>query len=100
MRYSRTRMTATVAMAVARSGDLVYVSEPEHAGRGGSTRLVWVSREGKELPASQTVRAYEDMTIAPDQKMAAFTITADPLWNIWTLDLQRGNLNRLTFNGD
>ncbi len=87
-------------MAVARSGDLVYVSEPEHAGRGGSTRLVWVSREGKELPASQTVRAYEDMTIAPDQKMAAFTIPADPLWNIWTLDLQRGNLNRLTFNGD
>ena len=40
------------------------------------------------------------MTIAPDQKMAAFTIPADPLWNIWTLDLQRGNLNRLTFTGD
>jgi len=87
-------------MAVARSGNLVYVRGPERTDRGASTRLVWVSREGEELIASQTVSAYEDMTIAPDQKMAAFTIPADPLWNIWTLDLQRGNLNRLTFTGD
>jgi serine/threonine-protein kinase len=87
-------------MAVAQSGNLVYVRSPERADRGASTRLVWVSREGKELPASQTVSAYEDMTIAPDQQMAAFTIPAEPLWNIWTLDLQRGKLNRLTFIGD
>src|SRR5439155_12447103 len=58
-------------MAVARSGNLVYVRGPERTDRGASTRLVWVSREGKELIASQTVSAYEDMTIAPDQKMAA-----------------------------
>ena len=87
-------------LAVARSGNLVYVSGPEHTGGGAATRLLWVSRDGKELPASQTVRAYEDMSIAPDQKMAAFTIPAEPLWNIWILDLQRGNLSRLTFTGD
>jgi Tol biopolymer transport system component len=40
------------------------------------------------------------MSLAPDEKMAAFTIPADPVWNIWILDLERGNLNRLTFNGD
>ena len=40
------------------------------------------------------------MSISPDEKMAAFTIPGDPVWNIWILDLERGNLNRLTFNGD
>jgi len=40
------------------------------------------------------------MSLAPDEKMAAFTTPADPVWNIWILDLERGNLNRLTFNGD
>jgi len=87
-------------LAVARSGNLVYVSGPERTDRGSSTRLVWVSRDGKESPASQTVRGYEDMSITPDEKMAAFTIPADPVWNIWILDLERGNVNRLTFNGD
>ena len=38
--------------------------------------------------------------MAPDRKMAAFTIPADPVWNIWILDLERGSLNRLTFTGD
>jgi serine/threonine-protein kinase len=88
------------SLAVAPSGNLVYVSGPERTDRSSSTRLVWVSRDGKESPASQTVRGYEDMSLAPDEKMAAFTIPADPVWNIWILDLERGNLNRLTFNGD
>jgi len=42
-------------MAVAPSGNLVYVRSPERTGRRASTSLVWVSREGKELPAWQTV---------------------------------------------
>jgi Tol biopolymer transport system component len=88
------------SLAVAPSGNLVYVSGPERTDRASSTQLVWVSRDGKESPASQTVRGYEDMSIAPDEKMAAFTIPADPVWNIWILELERGNLNRLTFNGD
>jgi eukaryotic-like serine/threonine-protein kinase len=88
------------SLAVARSGNLAYVSGPERTERASSTRLVWVSRDGKESPASSTVRGYEDMSIARDEKMAAFTIPADPVWNIWILDLERGNVNRLTFNGD
>jgi eukaryotic-like serine/threonine-protein kinase len=88
------------SLAVSRSGNLVYVSGPERTDRGSTTRLVWVSRDGKESPASPTVGGYEDMSISPDGKMAAFTIPADPVWNIWILDLERGNLNRLTFNGD
>jgi eukaryotic-like serine/threonine-protein kinase len=87
-------------LAVAPSGNLVYVNGPESTDRSSSTHLVWVSRDGKESPASPTVRGYEDMSIAPDRKMAAFTVPADPVWNIWILDLERGNVNRLTFNGD
>ena len=87
-------------MAVARSGNLVYASRAGHTDYIAATRVVWVSREGKESPASQTARAYEDLSIAPGQKMAAFTIPAVPVWNIWILDLGRGNLNRLTFSGD
>jgi len=87
-------------MAVSTSGNLVYINGPERTDRAASTHLVWVSRDGKESPASPTVRGYEDMSIAPDRKKAAFTIPADPVWNIWILDLERGNLNRLTFAGD
>ena len=88
------------SLAVARSGNLVYVSGPERVNPESSTSLVWVSRDGKVSPASATVRGYEDMSLAPDKKSAAFTIPADPVWNIWILDLQRGNVNRFTFNGD
>jgi serine/threonine protein kinase/dipeptidyl aminopeptidase/acylaminoacyl peptidase len=87
-------------LAVSPSGNLVYINGPERTDRASSTHLVWVSRDGKESPATPTVRGYEDMSIAPDRKMAAFTIPADPVWNIWILDLERGNLNRLTFAGD
>jgi serine/threonine protein kinase/Tol biopolymer transport system component len=87
-------------LAASQSGNLVYAIGPERTDRASTTRLVWVSRDGKESAASQTVRGYEDMCLSPDEKMAAFTIPADPVWNIWILDLQRGNLNRLTFNGD
>jgi len=86
-------------LAVARSGNLTYVSGSEHTAYP-STHVVWVSRDGKESPASQTVAAYEDMSISPDKKMVAFTIPADPVWNIWILGLERGNLSRLTFRGD
>jgi len=87
-------------LAVSPSGNLAYVNGPERTDRVSSTHLVWVSRDGRESPASPTVRGYEDMSIAPDHKLAAFTIPADPVWNIWVLDLQRANLNRLTFTGD
>jgi len=88
------------SMAISPTGNLVYVSGPERMERSSSTHLVWVSRDGKESQASATVRGYEDMSIAPDRKLAAFTIPADPVWNIWVLDMERGNLNRLTFTGD
>jgi len=88
------------SLAVAGSGNLVYVSAPERMARETTTQLVWVTRDGKESPASQKLGGYEDMSISPDGKMAAFTIPGDPAWNIWILDLASGNLNRLTFNGD
>ena len=88
------------SLAVSRSGNLAYVSGPERTERKSSTQLVWVSRDGKESPASPTLGGYEDMSLAPDRKMAAFTVPADPVWNIWVLDFERGNLNRLTFTGD
>jgi WD40 repeat protein len=87
-------------LAVSRSGNLVYVNGPERPDRASSTHLVWVTRDGKETPASDTIRGYEDMSIAPDRKMVAVTIPADPVWNIWVLDLQRSNLSRFTFTGD
>jgi len=86
-------------LAVAQSGNLVYVTGAERTERA-STHVVWVSRDGKESPASETLQAYEDMSIAPDKKMAAFTIPGEPVWNIWILNLERGNLSRLTFTGD
>src|SRR5258706_672343 len=86
------------ALQVSNSGNLFFVKGSEYT--QPPAHLVWVSRDGKDVPASKIVRAFEDMSLSPDKKIVAFTITGDPAWNIWTLDLEHDTLNRLTFTGD
>jgi len=38
-----------------------------------------------------------DPTFSPDGKRLAF-LTGDPLWNVWIMDLDRGNRTRITFD--
>lgn len=82
--------------AVGDDGTLVYAPGTEaavtrqimEADRGGTTRAV-----------TTDTRAFEDLSLSPDGRRLAVTIEG-PTWNIWTFDLERHILTRLTFQDD
>jgi serine/threonine-protein kinase len=78
---------------LAADGTMVYVT----GAAAGSTdrRLLWVDRQGTSRPVTDILRPYEDLDLSPDGRRIALTIEG-AAWNIWTLDLERGTLTRLT----
>jgi eukaryotic-like serine/threonine-protein kinase len=81
-----TTMDAPLA-ALSNAGALMYA--PSEA---GTTRLVWVSRQGVEQPISQTPRRYQYPRLAPDGRRAAVTTAGD----LWIQDIARTTFTRLT----
>ena len=78
------------------TGSLVYVPGSSQAPQ---LRLVWVDRNGGEQPVPAPVHNYVMPRISPDGRRAAAAIEeADS--QIWTYDLGRDTLTRLTFEGD
>jgi Tol biopolymer transport system component len=65
---------------------------------GGSSRLVWVARNGAEQPISAPVRAYIFQRISPEGGRVAVDIREQES-QVWLYDLIRGTLTRLTFEG-
>ncbi|NIM62873.1 MAG: hypothetical protein GTO30_14870, partial [Acidobacteria bacterium] len=59
--------------------------------------LVWVDREGREDPISAPPRAYTSPRISPDGTRVALN-ARDEEFDIWTWDLARETLTRLTFD--
>ena len=84
--------TGTAQYATA-SGSLVYMP-----GRVAETRreLVWVDRQGQVQPAGAELRAYTNAAISPDGRRFALVISGANT-DIWTYDIARGSLSRLTF---
>ena len=84
-----------VNAAVTRTGTLVYVP----GGAGGTTlrSLVWVDRQGRETPIPAPPRAYVSPRLSPDGTRVALEIR-DQEQDIWTWDLARQTLTRLTFD--
>ncbi|HKV81936.1 MAG TPA: protein kinase [Candidatus Sulfotelmatobacter sp.] len=64
------------------------------------SHLVWLDRKGKELGAVGKPDVYGNVSIAPNGKSLAVSVTdiASQNTDIWTYDLQRGNTKRLTFD--
>jgi eukaryotic-like serine/threonine-protein kinase len=64
------------------------------------SRPVWFDRKGKELGALGKPDVYGNVSIAPNGKFVAVSITdiASQNTDIWTYDLQHGNTKRLTFD--
>lgn len=79
---------------IAGDGTLVYV-----AGSGELDRrtLVWVGRDGREQPLGTPTRAYMYPRLSPDGTKLAVSIL-DQERDVWTWDLGRQILNRLTLN--
>ncbi len=82
--------------SISDDGWLAYVP-----GSGGEDQrsLVWVDRKGVSSPMLDTQRPFEDLALSPDARQLALTVEG-ATWNIWTYDLIRGTLTRLTFVED
>jgi eukaryotic-like serine/threonine-protein kinase len=73
--------------ALSNAGSLTYAP-----GDAGTTRLVWVSRQGVEQPISETPRRYQYPRLAPDGHRTAVAGAGD----LWIQDSARATLTRLT----
>jgi Tol biopolymer transport system component/predicted Ser/Thr protein kinase len=82
------------AVAVSGNGVLAYRLVPTAA----QNKLVWVDRKGTEQPLAAPPHAYRNPRLSPDGQRVAVTI--DELGTQeWLLDIGRGTLTRLTFEG-
>jgi serine/threonine protein kinase len=64
------------------------------------SRLVWYDRKGNETGAASKPDVYSNIELAPDGKTVALDKTDEDSTNadIWTYDIQRDAMKRLTFN--
>jgi serine/threonine-protein kinase len=83
--------------AVTRAGTLVFV--PGGSGGGAKRSLLWVDRQGNETAIPAPRRAYENARLSPDGARIALSIR-DQENDIWTWDLARQTLTRVTFDAD
>ncbi len=82
------------AVAVSDNGVLAYRLVPRNA----QLNLVWVDRKGAEQPLAAPPRAYRNPRLSPDGQRIAVTIDEQGSQE-WLLDVARGTLTRLTFEG-
>ncbi|HKW25567.1 MAG TPA: protein kinase [Terriglobales bacterium] len=87
--------TGAAQYSISSTGSLVYIAGGLLADQ---RRLVWVNRAGKEQPLEAPVRAYLFPRLSPDGKHLAVGI-AEEGTDIWSYDLTRATLTRLTFGG-
>ena len=82
----------TASFGVSNDGSLVYVPSglPER-------RLVWVDREGKVQPLTETRRSFSQPRLSPDGKKVAVTVEG-PNPDVWVYEIARDTLTRLTFD--
>jgi hypothetical protein len=87
--------------AVSANGLLLFVSGTSWSPTGVAPdrQLVEVTRTGELRLLSQDIRGFEDLALSPDGQHLAMTVEG-PEWNIWTYDLRRNALSRLTFQND
>jgi serine/threonine-protein kinase len=89
-----TKAGGAASFSVSANGTLVYV-----AGAAATARrsVVWVDRQGREEETNVPPRAYAYARLSPDGGRVALDIR-DEQNDIWTWDLTRKTLTRLTFN--
>jgi serine/threonine-protein kinase len=64
-----------------------------------SGALLWVDRQGAPVPIGDSRRAFQLPRLSPDGRTLIATIGVENETDIWGLELQRGTLSRLTFEG-
>ena len=82
--------------AISNSGMLVYAPGSEAR---AEREILEANRSGVTQVVTPSPKAYEDLSLSPDGHHLALTVEGEP-WNIWTYDLVRKTLARLTFEND
>lgn len=88
------------AYSVSAQGLLIHAPPAPDATSANSTRLVWVNREGAAEPVRNApARGYSSPRISPTGRHIVLAIQEAGEAHIWTFDLTRDVLTRLTFEG-
>ncbi len=77
-------------------GSIVYVAGDAS---GASRSLVWVDRQGNIQPLASPRRAYAAPRVSPDGRTLAVSIAGGLQEDIWTYDVARNALTRVTSEG-
>jgi serine/threonine-protein kinase len=77
------------------NGVLAYAPAGTQSGRRS---LVWVDRQGRETPITRELRPYAAPRLSPDGKSILVRIAEDAV-DIWSYEIERGVLTRLTSEG-
>jgi len=99
------RMAATLtvpAMSVSPAGHLAYQVSPL-AGESGR-RAVWMNRNGEELGEVRVANIGSLFSLSPNEQSLVYQAQSPTQarggTDIWTVDLNRGTMSRLTFGGE
>lgn len=87
-----------VQFSISDNGDLVYVEGRSDDSRDAAQPLVWVDLRGSEQVLSEVRQRYSKPRLSPDGQWL-FVEVADPEAAIWSYNLQRGTLSRVTHGG-
>ena len=90
-----TKASGAASFDLTSDGSLVYVAGRGPDATGGST-LVWVERNGQEIPVPLPPRGYNDLSLSPDGTRAAFVVDDGGNQDVWVAELDRGTLARIT----
>jgi serine/threonine-protein kinase len=89
-----TKSGGAASFSVSADGTLTYVAGAEASARRS---VVWVDRQGREQETNVPPRTYAYARLSPDGNRVAVDIRDDQN-DIWTWDLTRKTLTRLTFS--
>ena len=92
----QSRASGAAQYSFSGTGSLAYV--PGHI-QEDDRKLVWVTRNGTELPLAAPAHAYIFPRLSPDGRRVAVGI-AEQEAQIWLHDLSRETLTRFTFEGN
>ena len=80
---------------IAANGTMVYI--PAAPVDEEPRSLMWIDRSGKMEPLRASQRAYHSAYVSPDGTRIAADFRDEVVGGIWTLDIARETLTRLTF---
>lgn len=91
-------LTESGAASYAFSDNGILVYAPGGPAPSKSFTVDWLSLDGRTTPLITAAASYGDLTLSPDRSKLALVVNAANN-DVWTYDIQRSTMQRLTFGG-